>query len=335
MNCKKCGCPLTEGVSVFCPECGTPVNEGAKRASSCIAQKIILTVLLAFSVLCIFLPFFRIAKDSYSSFSVFGLSFGLASFGNIKLGAFPWLAVLFVVPHAACIAVLYLKNINIHTAYSIIGVIEFVFSVFCFILWMVLMLAGRLTGYLGYTGGYGIGVVASLVFALVSVFLCISFSAAQDPLNISRSEKWFVTVNWLQVIFGTVFLILYIVLFFSNKMIFEDYLFSVTKLLSLLLLIVASVKMIKKDYSQWMLFVIYSFVSAVSNIVFSVNSGFLIKCALDDDAFKIYDMIEPYLFVFAVVAVSGIIYSVIMCVWSYKTLKRTKKLFRLRNSAEG
>ena len=25
MECKKCGCPLIEGVSAFCPECGTRI----------------------------------------------------------------------------------------------------------------------------------------------------------------------------------------------------------------------------------------------------------------------------------------------------------------------
>lgn len=332
MECKKCGCPLIEGVSAFCPECGTPVNNQVRRASTYTVQKIVLTVFLALSVLCIFLPYFRIAKDSYSSISVFGLSFGFASVGKMHVGAFPYLAALFVIPQAACIALLWQKKLNIHTIYSIIGVIQLVFSLIYLVLWIALMLAGTLIQYLGYTGGYGVGIVASLVFALVSAFLCIAFSAAQDPLNISRSEKWFITVNWLQLIFGIIFLAVYAFVFFTNKMILEDYLFSVTKILSLLLLILASAKMIKKDYSQWMLYIGYAIVSGVSNVFFAINSGYLLKCILDDDAFKIYDMIEPYLFIFAALAAAGIIYSVIMCVWSCKTLKRTKKVFRLRNS---
>ena len=91
---------------------------------------------------------------------------------------------------------------------------------------------------------------------------------------------------------GIIFLAVYAFVFFTNKMILEDYLFSVTKILSLLLLILASAKMIKKDYSQWMLYIGYAIVSGVSNVFFAINSGYLLKCILDDDAFKIYDMIE-------------------------------------------
>lgn len=332
MECKKCGCPLTEGVSAFCPECGTPVNEKIKRASRYIVQKVLITISLVLSVLCIALPYFRIAKESYSSISVLGLSFGFASIGNLKISAIPYLALFFVIPHIASIVVLYMKKLNIHTRYSIIGMIELVFSCACILLWIVLMIAGSLVKFLGYSGGYGIGIVASLVLALVSAFLCIAFSAAQDPLNISRSEKWFITVNWIQLLFGAVSLAMYIFVFFTNKMILEDYLFSITKLLSILILMIASFKMIKKDYSQWLLFIAYTVISAVSNIFFTINSGYLLKCILDEDAFKIYDLVEPYLFIFAALTAIGVIYSVTMCVWACKTLKRTRRIHRQRNS---
>lgn len=325
MECSKCGCPLTEGVSLFCPECGTPVEN--KKNIPPLAFKIVMAVVVILSLGWIALPVLRAGGNQITSLSVLDILIGKSNFDGMKIPAIPYLAPIFLIAPAICLFFIFKKNTTLHSIYANIGVFQIYHAIIISCIWAVLIIAGA---YFNNIYAYGYGIVVHLCMTLLSAFLAISFSASQkSALDNSRSVTWITTAakyNIVVMIVQAVVLLAGVTMFgFLSTML----LFSIMSVLSLVSGFMAYLKIINKDFTQWMLLSIHTIITALTQLalLFSADN-FVSGFTGEADFLDISGFLSPYIGTICIGAlVFSLIYNLAFTVWSYKQLKR-KKFYR-------
>ena len=321
MVCSKCGCPLTEGVSLFCPECGTPV-EKSKNVSP-IVFKIILAVLTVLSIGWTVFPFLRAGGNKITTLSVLDIIIGKGDFDGMKIPATPLLAPIFLIIPAICIFFIFKKNVSLHQTFANLAIFQIYHSILISAVWAVLIIAGIYTNNIY---AYGFGIVLYLCMTLLTAFLAISFSGARRTPGESRSVIWITTASRFNLVIlvclSVILLAGVTMLGFLSKMPF----FSILSVLSLVSGFMAYIKIVRKDFTQWMLLSIHTIITFFAQLLLIESATRFVEGFTGEiDFLDISGFVFPYIgTVCTVVLVFSLVYNLTFTVWSYKQLKRKK-----------
>ena len=328
MVCANCGCPLTEGFSNFCPECGTPVKNNKKPISP-LVFRIILGIFIFVSAFWIIFPVIRAGGDKITSLSALDIVIGKKNFDGMKISALPYLALVIILPQIICAIPLFIKKLNIHKTYSFIGVFEIYYGIVLLGTWITLI---AVSSFSKGIYGYGYGIVFNLTATLLIAFLCISLSASQESQEISRSECWLITLSRFNLVLLSLSAIGVVASFVLLKMFREQWICSLTLLLSFLSGALAYFKIMKNEFNQWLLIPIHAVLTLIAQGFLILGSNTLIKNFVGEiDFLDMYGFIAPYIYlIVSVITVFALIYNVSLSIWAYKTLKRHKKICKTR-----
>ena len=338
MNCSKCGCELTEGYSKFCPECGTPVepveetpvkepvviNKTSEGSKLSLAFRIVLGILVAISAIWIFFPLLRSPGKEITTISAFKLIIGTDNFDGFKIGAMPYLAVLFLIPQIFCLIFVFIRNLDIHRRYSVIGTFLLYHSIVSVCIWILTV--NICNSYLHGEYAYGLGFVINIIASMLTAFLCISLSASQKT-ETKRSECWLSVIGIFNTVILGVLGIVNIAGFIFTSLFRDVWPCTILTILSVASGIWAYISIVKKDFSQWLVMLIHAVITFAAHISLFLYAKIVVNDFVgNNDFLGIAEVGAPYINAVVIsVLIFSVLYNTAITIWTYKLLKRPLK----------